>query len=182
MLIISLLRRVSSRHALANKIVLLATCCCVSFTSSASLAQGISRQTGGFAISLSGQVQKAVENGVALTFNCEFGMINRFLFITWPYKTDQHQFVVTHHALSNRYIVHQDQQTKQHSFRSLRASMNYISSEAQRLFGEHLSRDPRYEIRLSLSKYQLPGPIRLSAFLSDDWDLDTGWVKWDSAS
>ena len=149
-------------------------------TSTQVAAQGIERRPDGFSVSLSSQVQEAVENGVALTFACEFAMINRFLFISWPRQKHEHQFVVTHHALSNRYIVRQGQQQNQHSFRSLDASMNYMASEAQRLYSDYLNNNSRYEVRLSLSKYELPGPIRLSAFLSSDWDLDTGWVKWDS--
>ncbi|MFT5572396.1 MAG: hypothetical protein ACI9FR_001319 [Cryomorphaceae bacterium] len=133
-----------------------------------------------FSLSLSGQAQEAVENGVSLTFACDFAMVNRFLFFSWPSKLKQHRFMVSHHALSNRYIVRQDQQQKKHSFRSLDASMNYLSGEAQRLFNAYFEKNPQYEIRLSLSKYELPGPIRLSAFLASDWDLDTGWVKWDS--
>lgn len=147
-----------------------------------STAQGIVRNSDGFSISLSGQAQEAVENGVSLTFNCDFAMVNRFVFFSWAEQQHRHSFVVTHHALSNRYIVRQGEQARQHSFRSLDASMNYLASEAQRLFDDYLENNKRYEIRLSLSKYQLPGPIRLSAFLASDWDLDTGWVKWDYES
>lgn len=147
-----------------------------------SLAQGIVRNPDGFTISLVGQAQEAVESGVALTFNCDFAMLKRVLFFSWAEQQHRHSFVVTHHALSNRYIVRQSDVPRQHSFRSLDASMNYLASEAQSLFEAYLKENPRYEIRLSLSKYELPGPIRLSAFLADDWDLDTGWVTWDSAS
>ena len=147
-----------------------------------SAGQSIIGRGESFSLSLSGQAQEAVENGVSLTFTCDFAMVNRFLFISWPSQRKQHRFVVSHHALSNRYIVRQDQQQRQHSFRSLNASMNYLSAEAQRLFNAYFEKDPEYEIRLSLSKYELPGPIRLSAFLASDWDLDTGWVKWDSES
>jgi hypothetical protein len=135
-----------------------------------------------FSLSLSGQAQEAVENGVSLTFNCDFAMVNRAFFISWPNQLRQHRFMVSHHALSNRYIVRQDQQQKKHSFRSLDASINYISGEAQRLFNGYIEKNSEYEIRLSLNKYELPGPIRLSAFLASDWDLDTGWVKWNSES
>lgn len=153
-----------------------------SSVSSTGFAQGIVRNPDGFSIALKGQAQEAVENGVALTFNCEFAMLNRFLFFTWAEERKQHSFVVTHHALSNRYIVKQNQEQRQHSFRSLDASMNHLAAEAQRLFSNYLESDSRYEIRLSLSKFELPGPIRLSAFLANDWDLDTGWVKWESES
>jgi hypothetical protein len=147
-----------------------------------SSGQSIIGRAESFSLSLSGQAQEAVENGVSLTFTCDFAMVNRVLFFSWPSQLKQHRFMVSHHALSNRYIVRQDQQQKKHSFRSLNASMNYLSGEAQLLFNAYIEKNPEYEIRLSLSKYELPGPIRLSAFLASDWDLDTGWVKWDSES
>lgn len=140
------------------------------------------RNADSFTISLTGQPQEAVESGVALTFHCDFAMIKRIFFLSWAEKSRKHSFVVTHHALSNRYIVNHNDGQHRHSFRSLDASMNYLAGEAQRLYKNYLEQNADYEIRLSLSKFELPGPIRLSAFLASDWDLDTGWVKWESES
>jgi len=59
--------------------------------------------------------------------------------------------------------------------------MSYIASEALKLFARYQSGESPYQMRLQLSKYDLPAPMRLNAFVANDWDLNTGWKKWQSA-
>jgi len=36
------------------------------------------------------------------------------------------------------------------------------------------------KMRLRLSKTKLPGPMRLTAFITSAWDLNSGWKSWQS--
>lgn len=131
-----------------------------------------------FNLSLSSEIKDAVDNGVSLTFICSFAMVQRFLFVTWPRKTKQHRFVVSYHGLSNRYVVRQDNLLTPHLFRSITQANDFMVEQSLRLFNTYISQNYDYQMRMSLSKYELPGPMRLNAFITKAWDLDTGWIKW----
>jgi len=126
-------------------------------------------------------VERAINNGVELTFICEFATIKQFLFVKWPDQLKSHHFLVKHHALSNSYLVSDETDRAPKIFRSTTDSMSYIASEALKLFARYQSGESPYQMRLQLSKYDLPAPMRLNAFVANDWDLNTGWKKWQSA-
>ncbi len=142
---------------------------------------GIEYGTGNLNIALSDNVEQAINNGVELTFICEFAMISQFLFVKWPEQLKSHHFIVKHHALSNSYLVSDETDKTPKIFRSTTDTMNHIASEALKLFASYQSSDTPYQMRFRLSKYDLPAPMRLNAFVSSDWDLNTGWNKWQSA-
>lgn len=131
-----------------------------------------------FDITLSDAAQKAVDNGVALTFVCEFANLKKFAFIPWITERKQHRFVLTHHALSNRYIVRLDKIQTPNLFRSLAHAVDFMTEQAMELFDSHNEHSHQHHMRISLSKYELPGPMRLNAFISNEWDLDSGWIEW----
>jgi len=143
---------------------------------------GISLTEQGFTITLSEESQQAINNGVSLTFVCEFAMQKKYAFLTWNTAHHKHQFRVSRHALSNRYLVRTDNLQKPKIFVSLAQTMTYISSSSMHLFRNYIAKQSKYKMRLSLSKYELPGPMRLNAFISSDWNLNTGWIAWTPAS
>ena len=122
-----------------------------------------------------------MHNGVELTFVCEFALVNTFLFFAWPDQLKSHRFVLRHHALSNSYLVSEGASSGSHIFRSTTDSMDYVAARAMTLFAEYSESQPAYKMRLRLSKYELPVPMRLSAFITKDWDLNSGWEAWQSA-
>lgn len=139
---------------------------------------GIIRTKQGFTITLSEESQQAINNGVPLTFLCEFAMQKKLGFITWNSEKYVHRFMVSRHALSNRYLVRLNNALKPKIFVTIGQTMKYISRTSEQLFGNYAARQSEYKMRLRLSKYELPGPIRLSAFMSSDWNLNTGWITW----
>lgn len=147
---------------------------------SASVKNGITKTDQGFTIILSEESQQAINNGVPLTFICEFAMQKKFAFFTWSEAHDTHRFMVSRHALSNRYLVRLNKAQKPKIFASITQTMAYISRTSKQLFANYADQQSKYKMRLSLSKYELPGPMRLNAFISSDWDLDTGWIAWAS--
>lgn len=137
-------------------------------------------------IRLAKEVEEAIDGGISLTFECEFAHIERFLFFAWPEKIKRHRFVVTRHALSSRYLVHQKGQLAPRIFSSKNESLNFIANQSMDLFLKYHTQDRQSgkqsrEMRLRLSKTELPAPLRLSAFITKEWDLDSGWKAWESA-
>jgi hypothetical protein len=148
-------------------------------------ANGIFYNENGLRIELSEKVEEAIDAGIALTFESEFAHIETFLFVSWAEQIKQHRFTVSRHALSNRYLVHHKQSLAPSMFRSKRESMSYIAEQTMTLFMKYHDQDihntERHEMRLRLSIAELPGPLRLSAFINKEWDLDSGWNIWQSA-
>jgi len=154
--------------------------------SHATFAQSINYDSDGLKIELSDDIQKAIDSGVSLTFENEFAHTRRFFFFHWHSELVKHEFVVTRHTLSNLYLVHESNKLEPRNFSSTRETMNYISQAALDRFSKYHSKHPHslslseHEMRLRLSKTKLPGPMRLTAFIGSDWDLDSGWKVWQS--
>jgi len=64
-------------------------------------------------------------------------------------------------------------------FRSLVEAIDYIKSESLILLGSYKKTNKLGQMRITLNRYELPGPMRLQAFISGDWDVDTGWMTWE---
>ncbi len=150
-------------------------------SSQANAKSGIQHSVDGPLIELSEATLQAIDSGVSLTFICDYATIRPWLFMSWPEKTRQHRFVISKHALSDRYLVHQDEKPTPSIFRSSSQSMSYISKTANKLFRNYHSNNPSTQLRIYLNKYELPAPIRISAFTSQQWSFDSGWGLWQSA-
>ncbi len=141
---------------------------------------GIEHSVEGPVIELSSHTLEAIDSGVSLTFKCDYAIIKKWLFMKWPEQRKKHQFVISKHALSDRYLVHIDDKATPYIFRSSSQGVAFIGKSAQNLFYEYVRQDPETQLRISLSKYELPAPIRLSAYTSKQWNFDSGWAAWKS--
>jgi len=156
-----------------------------SFTCNISIASSINYDPSGLKINLDEAVEDAIDGGISLTFETQFAHVDRFLFFIWPDQIKSHRFIITRHALSNRYLVHHEDRLAPEIFSSKRESMNFIAAQSMALFLSYHAQDQHnhelHEMRVRLSKTELPGPLRLSAFITKEWDLDSGWMTWKSA-
>lgn len=148
--------------------------------SASSFAQTQYQSTAKFNLNLSEEVREAVNHGVRLTFVCEFAKDRSWLFLAWQDVQKEHRFVVSYHALSSRYLVQRDSEQSPSLFRSLDGAMDFITAQSLTLLDTYNDTQHSYNLRVSLSKHELPGPMRLNAFISGDWSLDTGWISWQS--
>ncbi len=153
-------------------------CACV--LSIQSVAQTQYQSNNELNLNLSEEVREAINHGVRLTFICEFAQHRTWLFLAWQDIQKEHRFVVSYHALSSRYLVQQDSEQSAALFRSLDNAMDFITSRSLSLLDSYSDTQHSYSLRVSLSKYELPGPMRLNAFISSDWNLDTDWISWQS--
>lgn len=139
---------------------------------------GIEHSQDGIIIDLSDSTLDAIDNGVSLTFVCEFAVIKRWGVFSWKTRKKKYEFVISKHALSDRYHVHKDDNPSPTIFQSSLMSVSQISKQVKRLYQEHLKKQPNTEVRIYLSKTDLPAPMRMAAFASSQWDFDSGWVTW----
>lgn len=133
-------------------------------------------------IKLSDEIHHAINSGVALSFTCQLAIRESFWLFSINRKQKDHNFLLTRHALSNRYLVKQDKLDTPHIFRTISEATNYIAFQSETLLEFYSNDQNRFSIRVLLNKFDLPGPMRLNAFISESWNLDTGWVLWKSAS
>ena len=148
------------------------------------MAQSIEYDHNALKVELSADVQSAIDSGVSLTFENQVAHVDKLFFYQWRNLVIKHDYIITRHALSNRYLVHESNKIEPQIFTSTRESMAYISEQSIARFTEYTSRQtsttPTLEMRLRLSKTKLPGPMRLVAFIASEWDLDSGWNQWQS--
>jgi len=152
-------------------------------STSAAAEQGIELYESKLTLVLSDDVQEALNSGVRLKFIAASGHRKKLLFLSWTKKDQQQTFEIHHHALSNNYLVSNQDQTTLRSFSSLRMSLDYIKQLSETFFAQVDDQsvvatfEPAY--RLYLDKFSLPTPMRIYAFWSLDWDLDSGWQEWE---
>ena len=141
-------------------------------------------------ISLSEDVQAAIDNGLSITFENELVHFNKWFLIGWHSNQVTHSFVIKRHTLSNRYLVHEVNQVIPHIFQSTREAMSYIGSTSiQQFRNYHFESElakpdshslTPHKMRLRLNKTKLPGPMRLTAFIDSAWNINSGWTEWPS--
>ena len=144
-------------------------------------SQGIELTNNKVSITLSDEVQKALDSGVNLSFVAATAKQNKLLFIGWAKPHKQQVFKIHRHALSNHYLVHHSNQSVPRSFSSLRMSLEHVTQLSDAFFRQITEQasitgfEPKF--RVYLDKYMLPTPMRINAFWSSDWDLDSGWQE-----
>ncbi len=148
-------------------------------TSSVTQAKGIVLSELEVDIVLSEEVQSALDNGVTLNFTASSAQKRQVLFITWAGNKKAQQFALSRHALSNHYLLHTPFRSAPKSFSSLRRALDQLERDSLALFRQTAASQTARPItwihRLNLDIYALPSPMRLQAFWSQDWELDSGW-------
>jgi len=129
-------------------------------------------------LELSDEAQDAIVNGVTLSFSCQFAVRKTFWFLSRSSKLKTHQFLIKRHLLSNRYVVTRDDLDTPHIFNSITEATNYVAAQTVMLLEFYHNSNNPYSMRLSLNRFDLPAPLRLTAFISKAWDIDTGWIAW----
>ena len=127
-------------------------------------------------------VRAAIEAGVPLSIEGEIASVKNYWL--WDARTivETHRFSISRQALSQRYLLYVDQQPAPHIFQAVGGASNFIAAEALKHLEEASPAYDNVQLRVSLNKFDLPAPMRLQAFWSSGWDLDTGWLPWDSGS
>lgn len=135
-----------------------------------------------FAIQLSSGVEEALENGVPLTFELQIQLVKKHDWL-WDVVEAEHVRVreLQYHALSRSYQVRDINEGTQANYSRLDDALVATGTVDGLLFTSvPLEPDQTYIIRLrgSLDIESLPTPVRLLAYVSAGWDMNSEWYAW----
>ncbi len=128
--------------------------------------------------------QEALENGVPLVIGMQ---VQFYQANTWIWDEIVKEFRIKrqlqYHALSRRYLVRDLASDELLSFAQLADAAHELGRMADEPvpgLTEILEDDATYFVRLRgfLDIEALPTPVRLMAYVSSEWDIDSEWYTW----
>lgn len=147
------------------------------------LGDGVYRLNAQIEYSFSEPALDALQNGVPLTIELLMEVRRRRSWV-WDetvYSLVQ-RFRLEYHALSRQYLVHNLNSGERRNFSTRPAALRFMGQihEFPMLDRSLLAPDQRYEgaLRARLALDTLPTPLRLFAYLSEDWQLASEWYTW----
>jgi hypothetical protein len=126
---------------------------------------------------------KALEHGIALQIDIEMQAKQNRKWL-WDKKIRNKIFSqqLEYQPLSEQYLVTDLNTGSRRHFRSFQYALEFLGSINDYPFLEPtaLQQDKTYTalVRASLNTESLPAPLRLSAYISSDWQLSSPWFKW----
>lgn len=149
-----------------------------------SLEDGVYRLDARLKLQLTAQPLEALKNGVPLQIALDIEVLRprRYLWAAEVAALEQ-RFELRYHALTERYEVHNLNSGARHSYYSLASALQGLG----RIRGlpvidaRLLDPDEHYLLNLGvrLEIDSLPVPLRMRAYLSGDWWLNSGWYSRD---
>lgn len=125
----------------------------------------------------------ALQNGVPLTVEIEMEVWRRrpWLWDETVYALAQ-RFQLEYHTLSRQYLVSNLNSGERRGFPTRTAALRFMGkiNDFPLLDRSLLTGNERYEgaLRARLDLEALPAPLRLFAYLSEDWRLSSEWRSW----
>ena len=131
---------------------------------------------------LSPEVLDALRHGVSVTFRwrLEQRQHRPLLWdsLLWSQAGERQ---ISYRSLSQYYTLLEPASGEATSFRDLPALLAALDEVPVMLTPES-SPDTYFQVRARLVISRLPPALRLSSYLSDQWRMDTGWVRLDGAA
>ena len=124
-------------------------------------------------------LEEAVEHGVNLQIVTEFGQ-DQNSWIGGGFKVlESLKYRLSRNTLSGRYVVHHVDKDQMRTFPSLGRALQHIAiPPIVTLAVDGLEHTDTIAVRTYVDTYALPSPLRLQAFFSRRWSLDTTWTVW----
>jgi len=132
---------------------------------------------------LSSPALDALQNGVPLNIELQL-TVNRFRRWMWDDTVAnlKQRYQLSHHALSDRYVITNINSGDAVSFADLDTALNFLGRvERLPLIDESLlGEDGRYEAaaRVTLDVKELSGPLRFLSRIWGDWRIASEWYRW----
>ena len=126
-------------------------------------------------------VEQALTHGVALYFIGEFSLVrHRWYWLDEVVAQDEQTVRLSFNALTRQYRI---------THGSLFQNFNNLD-DALRTLGHHsfaqvpampLRSSTAYvaSVRMHLDHTQLPKPLQINALVNTDWEMDSGWYRWE---
>jgi hypothetical protein len=134
-------------------------------------------------ISLSSGAREALENNVPLVFDLQIQLVKKHRFWWDAIAAEIRQSrQLEYHALSLSYVVTDRNTGSRSAYRRLEDALQATGGlrDVVLISREELKDAGVYEVRLrgSLDIESLPTPVRLPAYVSSAWDMDSEWYAW----
>ncbi|MFO1371124.1 MAG: DUF4390 domain-containing protein [Candidatus Competibacteraceae bacterium] len=150
---------------------------------STKLEGGVYRLSAHLEYHFSTAASEALQNGVPLTVEVNMEVLRRR---SWLWAETVHaltqRFRLEYHALSRQYLVTNVNSGERRGFPSRVSALDFLGriDDFPFLDKSLLASGERYEgaLRVRLDIEALPAPLRLFAYLSDDWRLASEWYTW----
>jgi hypothetical protein len=135
-----------------------------------------------FSIHLGSGAVEALDNGVPLTLELQVQLVKQH---EWLWDVVETEHVQTRrlefHALSRSYLVKDVERGTQGNYSRLQDALVAAGTiENMLITSMPLEPGRKYYIRMrgSLDIEALPTPVRLLAYVSSGWDMDSEWYTW----
>jgi hypothetical protein len=138
------------------------------------------------AINLSSGPREALENGVPLVFELQIQTLEKHTWL-WDSVVAEYKQArqVQLHALSRTYLVKDLATGAQRSYTRLDEALQAAGFVHNYPVLDYalMQNDESYSVRLrgNLDIEALPTPVRLLAYVSSAWDMDSEWYQWQLA-
>jgi hypothetical protein len=135
-----------------------------------------------FTVRLSSGAREALESGVPLVFELQVQLVktHKWFWDTVDVELTQDR-QLQYHALSQSYLVKDLNAGTQGNYRRLDDALRAAGTiQSLVLTEEPLQAGQRYIVRIrgSLDIESLPTPVRLLAYVSSAWDMQSEWYAW----
>ena len=135
-----------------------------------------------FVVNLSSGAFEALENGVPLVFVLQFQVVKTHPWFWDVVDIEINQVrQVEYHALSRSYLVKDSAAGAQGNYHRLKDALQAAGAiEGLFLTDQELEKGRGYKMRVRgrLDIESLPTPVRLLAYVSSSWDMDSEWYTW----
>ncbi|MGH8743413.1 MAG: DUF4390 domain-containing protein [Burkholderiales bacterium] len=133
-------------------------------------------------ITLTHTLEEALNKGVALYFVTEFELSrSRWYWFDKKLVQLKHQYKLSYNALTRQYRLSVGNLFQ--NFATLQDAMGLMSQLRDRMTVDTavLEKGETYDaaLRMRLDVSQLPKPFQLNAFASKEWNLSSGWHRWE---
>lgn len=138
--------------------------------------------TADFRVGFPAVLVEAINKGVTLHFVAEFELLRpRWYWFDKTVARRREIYRLSYHALTRQYRLtvgelHQNFNSLEDAARRLARLRRWVLIERSQIKAgaEYVA-----AVRLQLDTSQLPKPFQLTALANDDWDLDSGWHRWE---
>ena len=134
---------------------------------------------------LPGVVQAALSNGVPLVFRVRLQTYDPEPW-WWPVVVHEveHRVHIMFHALTDKYLVIRGMDNRYSTHAGLPQALQALGALRGMVLLDAAvvaqRRDLAGRIRMQLARDTLPPALQLPARVQADWQLDTGWVRWEA--
>ena len=133
-------------------------------------------------LNINGEPAVALSKGISLTLLVKSHLYRASL-ASWHFKIGEWEdrLLLEHHSLSNRYTLTNPDSSITEDFATLTETLDFLKQYTKTVVlpgGVNPNDALQMRLQVSLSRGDLPGPLKLVALFLKDWRLGSDWERW----